>query len=799
MTTQVFGSTRGSIFLALLLLAACGGGGSNAPPSPPPTISAFAGTPAAITPGSTSTLAWTVAGATSLRVDPGIGSVSGTRVTVTPQATTTYTLTATNAGGAVTATATVRVGSAPVIASFAASPSWITTGGSAALAWSVSGATGVSIDALGSVNGSSVQVSPASDASYVLTASNEFGSAHAQATLSVFPPPKTWFAPFPPNLLPSYGAVDYLNLFSPTAPWTTAASHIQVFKLYPYTLSLPDADLKNLFSDLRRRHIAVGLEQGGLMRVDNGSCAGDFDGNNALAYVQRIRDLGGSLQYVALDEPVFSAVVSTDSNACHWSVQQTVDNVATTVAAMRSVFPDLVVGDIEPVAAGASNDTYLSTYLRWIDAWKATTGKPFAFFHFDVAWGNDWKPAVLALSSALRTRQIPVGQIYIGLPDVTTDRAWVVSTESEMVDFENHGGPAPDQVIFQSWNPLPHHVLPESDPSSFTYLIDRYFRDRTQMTLSASGGGAAGTVSGPSGSLAHTSITLSSLPLGGTGQSTAYSYSGAIPAATTYVLFGARVALEECSANPSPAEFYLTDFTFDAGASGSLHADFSNGLNDWGVGGNAALVQVEQGVLHVRALAGQTLTANSASLPFAAAGAAYTWTVNATIPAGSEGNGCVIAVFQDATLHELARATMQIVPQPAPLSTIQTDANGAYTFTLTPQTTPFELWADYAGSATQWPAAASTPIGQVQAVAIATASLPDGTTGIPYAQTLVAHGGIAPYLWLAGPLPPGFALSQDGILSGTPTAAGNYTLRLSVVDYAPTPRAAESLLQFVIH
>jgi hypothetical protein len=77
----------------------------------PPTIGTFTATPAAISAGQSSILAWTVVGATSLSIDPGVGTVAGATVSVTPTATTTYRLTATNAAGSMTALATVTVAS----------------------------------------------------------------------------------------------------------------------------------------------------------------------------------------------------------------------------------------------------------------------------------------------------------------------------------------------------------------------------------------------------------------------------------------------------------------------------------------------------------------------------------------------------------------------------------------------------------------------------------------------------------------------------------------------------------------
>ena len=62
------------------------------------------------------------------------------------------------------------------------------------------------------------------------------------------------------------------------------------------------------------------------------------------------------------------------------------------------------------------------------------------------------------------------------------------------------------------------------------------------------------------------------------------------------------------------------------------------------------------------------------------------------------------------------------------------------------------------------------------AIALAPASLPGGTVGRAYAQTLTASGGTAPYTYAvtAGVLPAGLTLSSAGALSGTPTTAGSF-------------------------
>jgi hypothetical protein len=63
--------------------------------------------------------------------------------------------------------------------------------------------------------------------------------------------------------------------------------------------------------------------------------------------------------------------------------------------------------------------------------------------------------------------------------------------------------------------------------------------------------------------------------------------------------------------------------------------------------------------------------------------------------------------------------------------------------------------------------------------------LPDATVGATYARSLVAAGGVAPYVWTvkSGSLPPGLALDPaSNAIAGTPNANGNFAFTLQVVD-----------------
>ncbi|WP_369915231.1 putative Ig domain-containing protein [Xanthomonas sp. NCPPB 3005] len=69
-------------------------------------------------------------------------------------------------------------------------------------------------------------------------------------------------------------------------------------------------------------------------------------------------------------------------------------------------------------------------------------------------------------------------------------------------------------------------------------------------------------------------------------------------------------------------------------------------------------------------------------------------------------------------------------------------------------------------------------------LAIAPPTLPAGAIGTAYSQTLSTSGGTAPYGYVisAGVAPTGLTLTTGGVLSGTPTVAGNFAFTVSVTD-----------------
>jgi len=87
------------------------------------------------------------------------------------------------------------------------------------------------------------------------------------------------------------------------------------------------------------------------------------------------------------------------------------------------------------------------------------------------------------------------------------------------------------------------------------------------------------------------------------------------------------------------------------------------------------------------------------------------------------------------------------------------------------------------------------------ALAITTTSpLPEGKVGVAYpATTLVATGGKTPLSWTATGLPTGLTCSAAGVISGTPTASGDFSVNATVTDSFSTPGSISKLLSLKVY
>lgn len=90
--------------------------------------------------------------------------------------------------------------------------------------------------------------------------------------------------------------------------------------------------------------------------------------------------------------------------------------------------------------------------------------------------------------------------------------------------------------------------------------------------------------------------------------------------------------------------------------------------------------------------------------------------------------------------------------------------------------------------------------GSTSAFAVSTTAADFGVVDSPYTSTLAVSGGTAPFIWtlIVGVLPTGLSLNAGtGVVSGTPTAAGNSTAEFTVTD--STGMTATGSVLFAVH
>jgi hypothetical protein len=511
------------------------------------------------------------------------------------------------------------------------------------------------------------------------------------------------------------GATDYYDLFEPNAEWPIAAGHVDVFMVYATWVNhyATNDELRRVVEGVAARGFALGLEIGGLRGAGCGDNVEGFDAS--LDPIRRIRAAGGTVRLVSFDEVYAFGHIYDGPNACRWPVERVASNVAEFVRELRTVEPDVLVGDVEPMWGNVS-----ATALgAWMDAYRAASGDPFDFFHVDADWGlADWPERALAATNEAQARGIPVGLIYNG-GEATSDQAWNDAARERIETYEGLLDGPPGQVIFQSWTDHPDRVLPESDPTTFSGLVSSYFGARSTIAVAtvqaagAAGPNVEGRVEGTDGvPVPNATVTLEARPLDGPYQR--FELDGVVPAGAATAVVAVRV--NEEGAGPGSADLTLYEVGYSEGSEQANRvpdARFKSGLDRWGVwgAGDVRTTASDRGsgrMLRVEATPAQSVGLNSSGFDVTA-GAAYHFSAGARVPAASAGSAYLAIVFLGGT--EVARHRIALGPSAIPLGETVTDATGGFRLAVAGlEPGAYRLRFEYAGDAAHWPAHAEQEI-----------------------------------------------------------------------------------------
>ncbi len=274
------------------------------------------------------------------------------------------------------------------------------------------------------------------------------------------------------------GPSDFLDLFAPNADWAKAASKVNVFKLSTqFLLKASDDELSKVIAGLKARKIALAAAVG--LLSGDGHCGWHMEGFSAprtgVALAERVRRLGGDLRYIAMDEPLWFGKYANDPRACHSSMNDITKEIAEKSAQIRHVFPDVQIGDTEPIGM-ATSPSWPQELQAWVRAYRSATGINLAFLHADIQWRADWQPQLRAVAKAAVAERIPLGVIVDSDRPVNSGAEWVAHAEQGLTTVRSVLDGLPDQLIFQSWSVYPKRYLPDDQSGTLTNLVVR-FRD----------------------------------------------------------------------------------------------------------------------------------------------------------------------------------------------------------------------------------------------------------------------------------------------------------------------------------
>ena len=313
---------------------------------------------------------------------------------------------------------------------------------------------------------------------------------------------------YPPN--------DYMNLFSEETPWQGAPSDVAVFVATEASiLHAPERDLRTILRFLNSRHIDLAMTVDFYTLVSSPdecvSLSKRFSAaaNRVRQAAARVKELGGKIRYADMDEPFYFTAISTGKGSlagtgtaafgCRYPVAQVASGVAQAVVALKAVFPDIEIGDSEPIVDwdpenrfGVSTEAYLSALKDWISSYRSATGEPLRFLHADISWTpvphhkrSNWRDVLRAVADHLARIQVKLGIYYNGerLSSLAADpnKAWAEAAVKRFMQVEAELGITPAHAIISAWGKYPARILPESDAGTLSWVLDKYIEWRRRV------------------------------------------------------------------------------------------------------------------------------------------------------------------------------------------------------------------------------------------------------------------------------------------------------------------------------
>jgi hypothetical protein len=315
------------------------------------------------------------------------------------------------------------------------------------------------------------------------------GSTHAFAQASPrTATPQIWFSMGALTSPAGHQSWDSM-FYQPNASWPEPLTHVRVIGVLTQALvKIPDSDLAKVVARLKEQHIALGIEMLSQAYTLPGTnapagCGGGVEGyfppEQTAALAAKIKHAGGTVQYIAMDEPLWFGHYYDGHMACHSSIENVAARVAANLREYQKYFPDVIVGDIEPFPSITSQATWQGDYKTWTQAFQHAVGKPISFLYVDINWGqSQWPQSLTTIAGFAHDANLPLGIIYNAAPPTSTmtNEAWLQDVGRNFTHIEKSMHIVPDWAMFTSWAKYPGHAVTDQYGLGEDYAVKQYLQ-----------------------------------------------------------------------------------------------------------------------------------------------------------------------------------------------------------------------------------------------------------------------------------------------------------------------------------
>ncbi|MDE3177609.1 MAG: hypothetical protein KGM15_16030 [Pseudomonadota bacterium] len=274
---------------------------------------------------------------------------------------------------------------------------------------------------------------------------------------------------------------DFPHLFDDNPSWSAGADVFVISAIMANGGGSED-ELRRIAAFLERRHIklAVGVHatETANAKPVAGECGAAVEGairaGQNEAIFKRAKRLGLDIAYFEMDEPLTFGHYFKGKAGCRNSVAETARRAAAEIAEIRKSYPQARIVDAEAPQA-IPTAQWRRDFEEWLDVYHKAAGAPLDAVVFDVDLFGDWRERVAVGVEIAKRHGVRAG-IFVFKPGPGVSDAQAAADYKRAIAEVDASKIPFDIVEIANWSLHPFANLPQSDPTTMTYLLDFYNR-----------------------------------------------------------------------------------------------------------------------------------------------------------------------------------------------------------------------------------------------------------------------------------------------------------------------------------